>query len=88
MTALFKLRALAVGIVLAGTLAFAAAAQEAKSTGASQSDQDMTIGEAADNFVEDAGKVGEKAEEVGSDIVEGAEDAYESTKKAVQDATE
>jgi heme oxygenase len=45
-------------------------------------------GRAADNFVEKLKKVGEKAEEVGGDIADGAEDAYLSTKEAVQDTAE
>ena len=85
---MLQLRALVLGSVLACAVAFAATAEDAKAPQTDQSDQNFSLDEAADNFVEDAGKVGDKAEEVGDDIAEGAEDVYDSTKKAVQDATE
>jgi hypothetical protein len=88
MTEFVKLRSIVLGLALAGSVAFIAAADEAKPDEASQSDQNMSIGEATDNMVEDAGKVGEKAKEIGSDTAEGAEDAYDSTKEALQEATE
>lgn len=88
MTDLLKLRTVFLGLVLAGSVSLAAAAEEAKSTEAGDSDQSMSVDEAADNFVEDSKKVGDKAEEVGSDIAEGAEDAYDSAKEAVEDAAE
>jgi len=88
MTEIFKLRSILVSFVLAGSVAFAAVADEAKPDEAIQSDQDMSIGEASDNMVKDAEKVGEKTKEIGSDAADGAEDAYDSTKKAVQEATE
>ena len=51
-------------------------------------DQDMSVGEATDNLIEDAEKVGDKAEEVGSDIAEGVEDAFDSDEESEQEATE
>ena len=83
-----KLRTIVLGFVLSGAVALAAAAQEAETPEADQSDQNFSLDEAADNFVDDAGKVGDKAEEVGDDLAEGAEDAYDSTKKVIQDSTE
>ena len=85
---MIHLRTLVLGSVLACAVIFAAAAEDAKAPQTDQSDQNFTIDKAADNFVDDAGKVGDKAEEVGNDIAEGAEDLYDSTKKAVQDAAE
>jgi len=85
---LLHIRSVALGALLTMGLAFSAAADEAKSEDAAQSDQNMSVGEAADNMVEDAGKVGDKAEEIGEDIAEGAEEAYDSAKEAVQGATE
>jgi len=83
-----QLRTLVLGSVLACAVTFAAIAEDEKAPQTDQADQNFSLDEAADNFVEDAGKVGDKAEEVGDDAAEGAEDLYESTKKAVQDATE
>lgn len=88
MTELLQLRAILMGLVVAGGVTLAATAEEAKSPEAGDSDQYMSVDEAADNFVEDSKKVGDKAEEVGSDIAEEAEDAYDSTKEAVEDAAE
>jgi hypothetical protein len=88
LTDLLKLRTVFLGLIVAGSVSLGAAAQEAKSTEAGDSDQYMSVDEAADNFVEDSKKVGDKAEEVGSDIAEEAEDAYDSAKESVQDATE
>jgi hypothetical protein len=88
MTEMFNLRSILVSFVLAGSVAFAAVADEAKPDATNQSDQDMSVGEASDNMVKDAEKVGEKAKEIGSDVADGAEDAYDSSKKAVQEATE
>ena len=85
---LFRLRSLVLGFVLAAGIAFAAAADEAKPDEGVQSDQDMSVGEATDHLVEDAEKVGDKAEEVGSDIAEGVEDAFDSDKESNQEATE
>jgi hypothetical protein len=87
-TVWLKLRTIILGFVLATGIAFAGIADEAETPETDQSDQDFSLDEAADNFVEDAGKVGDKAAEVGSDITEGAEDAYDSAKEAVQEATE
>ena len=75
------------GFLLAGSMAFSAAAGEANSDEASQS-EDMSVGEAADNMVEDAERVGDKAQEIGSDIAEDVEDAFESDEKPEQEATE
>ena len=88
MTNFSKLRTVVLGFVLAGGIAVTATAEDVKVPEAGQSDQNFTLDEAADNFVEDAGKVGDKAEEVGDDIAESAEDTYDSTKKVIQDATE
>jgi hypothetical protein len=88
MTEMFKLRSILMSFVLAGSVAFAAVADEAKPHEANQTDQDMSIGEASDNMVKDAEKVGEKAKEIGSDVADGAEDAYDSTEKAMREATE
>lgn len=88
MTELSKFRTLILGLFLAAGVSVAAVAEEAKSTEASESDQYMTLDEAADNFVEDSKKVGDKAVEVGGDIADGAEDAYDSAKEAVEGATE
>ena len=88
MTQLIKPRSVLLGFVLAAGMAFAAAAEEAKTTETDTSDPDFSLEEAGDNFVEDAGKVGDKASEVGSDIAEGAEDAYDSAAEAVKEATE
>ena len=88
MSETIKLPTIVLGIVLAGGIAVGASAKDVKVPEASQSDQNFSLDEAADNFVVDAGKVGDKAEEVGDDIAEGAEDAYDSTKKVIQDATE
>ena len=88
MTEMFNLRSILVSFVLAGSVAFAAVADEAKPDATNQSDQDMSVGEASDNMVKDSEKVGEKAKEIGSDVADGAEDAYDSSKKAVQEATE
>ncbi len=88
MVDLCKLRSVVLGLFLAGSMAFAAAADEAKPDAGAQSDQDMSVGEATDNLVEDAEKVGDKAEEVGSDIAEGVEDAFDSDKESNQEATE
>ncbi|MEM7170899.1 MAG: hypothetical protein AAF530_12070 [Pseudomonadota bacterium] len=49
---------------------------------------DMSVEEAVDNFKEDAGALGDKASEVGSDIADEAEDAYDSAKESVEEATE
>ena len=76
-----KLRTIVLGFVLSGAVALAAAAQEAETPEADQSDQNFSLDEAADNFVDDAGKVGDKA-------AEGAEDAYDSAAEAIKDATE
>ena len=83
-----RIFAVVLGLSLAGGMALAAAAEEAKSDQASQSDEDMSVGEATDNLVEDAERVGNKAEEIGSDIAEGVEDAFESDKKSEEDAAE
>ena len=83
-----KLRTIVLGFVLSGAVALAAAAQESETPEADQSDQNFSLDEATDNFVDDAGKVGDKAEEVGDDIADEAEDTYDSTKKVIQDATE
>ena len=88
MTELTKLHTFVLGFILAGSVAFAAGADEVKTPEVGQSDQNMSVEEATDNFVEDAGKVGDKAKEIGSDIAEGAEDAYDASKEAVQNATE
>lgn len=88
MTRLIKPRSVLLGFVLAAGIAVAAAAEEAKTPETDKSDPDFTLEEAGDNFVEDAGKVGDKASEVGSDIAEGAEDAYDSAAEAVKEATE
>jgi len=85
---LIKPRSVVLGIVLAAGLAFAAAAEDAKTTETDTSDDSFTLEKAGDNFVEDAGKVGDKASEIGSDIAEGAEDAYDSAAEAVKEATE
>jgi len=85
---LLKLRTIVLGFVVAGGIAFAVTAEEMKTPEVSESDQNMSLDEAADNFVEDAGKVGDKAEEIGDDIAEGAEDAYDSAAETVKDATE
>ena len=88
MTDVFKPRSILLGFVLAAGLAFTAAAEEAKTSETDTSDPDFTLEQAGDNFVEDAGKVGDKASEIGSDIAEGAEDAYDSAADAVKEATE
>ena len=84
MTSLSRFRSVALGAVLTAGLAYSASADEAKPEDASQSNQNMSVGEATDNMVEDAGKVADKAKEIGSDIAEGAEEAYDSAKEAVQ----
>jgi len=81
-------RSVALGAILTAGLAFSAAADEAKPEDAGNSGQGMSVGEATDNMVEDAGKVADKAKEIGSDIAEGAEEAYDSAKEAVEEATE
>ena len=50
------------GLIVAGSLSLAAGAEEAKSPEAGDSGQYMSLDEAADNFVEDAKKMGDKAE--------------------------
>ena len=81
-------RTFALGLVLAAGLSFAASAGNEEPTEVDPSEQDMSVDEATDNLVEDAGKVGDKAIEIGEDIAEGTEDAYDATKEAVQDASE
>ena len=83
-----KPRTIVLGFILAAGVVFVSVADEAEAPEASQSGEDFSLEKAGDNFIEDAGKVGDKAEEVGEGIAEGAEDAYESTKKVIQDATE
>lgn len=83
-----KSRTVLFGLALAAGLSFAAGAGSDDITETGQSEQDMSVEEAADNFVDDAEKVGDKAVEVGEDIAEETEDAYEDTKEAVQDASE
>lgn len=69
---------LPLGCVLAVALSCAAYAANEEST---DSSEDMSVGEAADNIVDDSKKVGDA-------VVEGAEDAYDSTKEAIEEATE
>lgn len=88
MIEVFKPRSIVLGFVLAAGIAFAAGAEEAKTTETDSSGQSFSLEEAGDNFVEDAEKVGGKASEVGSDIAEGAEDAYDSAAETVKEATE
>ena len=88
MTRVITPRSVLLGFVLAAGLAFGAAAEEAKTSETDKSDPNFTLEQAGDNFVEDAGKVGDKASEIGSDIAEGAEDAYDSAAEAVKEATE
>ena len=83
-----RLRSILLGSVLATGMGLAAVAEEAKTTATDKSDEDFSFEEATDNFVEDAGKVGDKASEVGGDIAEGAEDAYDSAAETVKEATE
>ena len=85
---MIHLRTLVLGSVLACAVIFAAAAEDAKAPQTDQSDQNFTLDKAADNFVDDAGKVGDKAEEVGKGVADEAEKAYDSTKEAVEKATE
>jgi len=76
-------------LALAMTAGLAIAANAASEEATYQEgDQNMTVDEAADNFVDDSKKVGDKAEEVGDDIADEAEKAYDSTKDAVEKATE
>ncbi len=48
---------------------------------------DMSVEEALDNMGEDAGKVGDKAEEIGSDIADEAEKAYDGAKEEVEESS-
>jgi len=75
------------GLALATGLAFAANAGSEEAT-FKEGDQNMTVDQATDNMVDDAKKVGDKAEEVGDDIADEAVKAYDSTKDAVEKATE
>jgi len=88
LTHLIRLRSILLGIFLATGTGLAAVAEEAKTTATDESDENFTLEQATDNFVEDAGKVGDKASEIGSDIAEGAEDAYDSAAETVKEATE
>jgi len=75
------------GLAMAAGLAFAANAGSEEAT-YQQGDQNMTVEQATDNLVDDSKKVGNKAEEVGDNIADEAEKAYDSTKDAVEKATE
>ena len=75
------------GLIVAAGLAVTANAGNDDAT-YQEGDQNMTVEQATDNFVDDSKKVGDKAEEVGEDIADEAEKAYDSTKDAVEEATE
>jgi len=78
---------LLLGLAMAAGLSFAASAGNDDAT-FEEGDQNMSVGEATDNMVEDSKKVGDKAVELGQDAADEAEKAYDSTKEAVESATE
>ena len=73
-----KRHRLLLGCVLAVSMSCAAYAANEEST---DSSEDMSVGEATDNLVEDSKKAGDA-------VVEGTKDAYDSTVETIKDATE